>query len=57
MAKKERLVITVKPGETYYVNMHNGFWRERMDLVSREKGAEKIQKCQLAISDSDKKAP
>ena len=57
MAKKDRLIIPIKPGETYYVNMHNGFTRERMDLVSHETGAEKIQNCQLAISPSDKNAP
>lgn len=42
---KDRVVFDVVAGETYYVNMHNGFTRETMDLVSKEEGEKKIQTC------------
>jgi hypothetical protein len=43
--KLERVVFTVQAGETYFVDMHNGFARETMTLVSKDKGERKIQNC------------
>ena len=43
--KKEQVSFTVSPGEIYYVDMHNGFAREKMVLVSKAKGESKIKDC------------
>ena len=45
MKQRERVAFNVVAGETYYVNMHNGFARETMDLDTKERGGRKIQDC------------
>ncbi len=48
MKKLERVAFTVEAGKTYYVDMHNGFAREKMVLASKEVGEKKIQTCKWA---------
>ena len=46
--KTEKVALTVLPGGIYYVDMHNGFARETMSLVSKEEGERQIQTCYFA---------
>ena len=46
--KTPKVSFTVAPGEVYYVDMHNGFMRETMSLVSKEEGGRKVKTCYLA---------
>jgi hypothetical protein len=46
--KKDMLDLHIAPGQVYFVNMHSGFARERMDLVSAAEGEAGIQDCRRA---------
>ena len=43
---KDQLTLQMEPQKTYYIEMRTAFWREKMELVSKEKAESKIQQCQ-----------
>lgn len=50
---KDRIVFTAAPGQTYYINMHTGFTRANMDLVTKQEGERKIKTCRLATPEGE----
>lgn len=46
MKKRERIALEVGAGQTYYVELHNGWWQEEMELREKEEALETIQEYQ-----------
>jgi hypothetical protein len=47
MSKKIKATLTIEPGQTYYVDIHNGFSGVKVVAMSKKEGEEEIQDCHL----------